>query len=133
MTPELIAVILAAVFSGGAITSVVSSISQRRRVGADATAVVTAAARELVDPLRRELATERSEHAEELEMERQKVREVRAELAAAHDEARELRNELAMARVEADALRREREADRAKIREQQRLIAQLKPEPPTGV
>lgn len=116
MTPADVAVIIAALLSGGVLVEVFKALSQRRKVGADATAVVIAAARELVDPLRKELATEREEHAREVEKERAKVALVRAELTAALDEAKYLRNELAMARVEADALRREREADRATIR-----------------
>lgn len=83
---------------------------------ASATAIVTAAARELIDPLRKELAAERDEHAREVQMEREKVAAVRDELEAALAEAKELRGELVMARVEADALRREREVDRATIR-----------------
>lgn len=116
MKTEELAILLAALGFGGALVAVVNAIFQRRKVGADATAVVTAAARELVDPLRKELANERAAHAAEVDLERRKVAEVRAELAAALEEARILRNELAMARVEADALRRERERDRAVIR-----------------
>ena len=87
-----------------------------------ATINLAAAAREMLDPLRKELAQERRDHSEEIEAERVKVRQVRAELEACANEARELRNELAMARVEADALRREREKDRARIRHLEYLL-----------
>jgi protein tyrosine/serine phosphatase len=120
-----LATVLAALGFGGAFVAVVNAVSQRRKVGADATSVVTAAARELVDPLRRELANERAEHAREVEAERMKVAQVRAELDAALREAKDLRNELAMARVEADALRRDREEYRAKNRDQQAQIVDL--------
>jgi hypothetical protein len=116
VTAAQAAQLLAAIGFGGALVAVINAVSQRRKVGADATAVVTAAARELVDPLRQELANERASHAAEVELERSKVAQVREELRAALAEAQELRNELAMARVEADALRREREVDRATIR-----------------
>jgi protein tyrosine/serine phosphatase len=121
-----LATVLAALGFGGAFVAVVNAVSQRRKVGADATAVVTAAARELVDPLRRALADERAEHSREVEAERMKVAQVREELAAALVEAQNLRNELAMARVEADALRRDREEYRAKDRTQRLEIAALK-------
>lgn len=125
MSPETLVLVLAAALGGGTIAAVVNSISQRRKVGADATSVVTAAARELVDPLRRELNAERAEHSREVEMERQKVSEVRVELAAAIKEAQHLRGELAMARVEADELRRERELYREKDRQQAARILEL--------
>lgn len=125
MSAAELATILAALGFGGALVAVINAVFQRRKVGADATAVVTAAARELVDPLRRELANERAEHAREVDVERAKVAEVREELRQALTEARSLRNELAMARVEADALRRDREAYRAKDRAQQAQITAL--------
>ena len=81
-----------------------------------ATVALAAAAREMLDPLRKELAQERADHASDLQVERAKVAQVRAELDACAAQARDLRNELAMARIEADALRREREQDRARIR-----------------
>lgn len=117
MDGSLWAPVVVALFGGGAITGVISAILQRRKVGADATAVITAAARELVDPLRKELATERSEHAKEIEVQRVNVTRLGEELEAAVSEARTLRRELVAARVEADALRSERERDRARIRE----------------
>lgn len=126
MSPAELATVLAALGFGGAVVAVVNAVSQRRKVGADATSVVTAAARELVDPLRRELANERAEHAREVEVERMKVAEVREELAQALTEAKSLRNELAMARVEADALRRDREEYRKKDRAQTEEIAALR-------
>lgn len=117
MDLSLWAPVVAALFGGGAVSGIVSAILQRKKVGADATVVITAAARELVDPLRKELALERQEHSAEVEAERVKVKQVRKELSEALEEARVLRNELAAARVDADALRREREKDHARIRE----------------
>jgi chromosome segregation ATPase len=90
-----------------------------------ATINLAAAAREMLDPLRKELAQERAEHSAELEAERVKVRQVRAELASALEEAKELRGELAMARVEADELRRDRERYREKDRLQAARIRDL--------
>ena len=123
MTPEQLALLVTAILSGGTGLAVKAYFERKalRAKGslddATATATVIAAARELVDPLRKELAEERSSHAQEVAVERAKVAEVRAELASALAEARELRAELALARVEADHLRAEREVDRARIRE----------------
>ncbi len=102
MSPAELATLLAALGFGGALVAVVNAVFQRRKVGADATAVVTAAARELVDPLRKELANERATHAAEVEMERQKVAEVREELQAMTEEAKALRQELGEVRRELD-------------------------------
>lgn len=125
MTPETIALVLTSLGLGGGIVEALRAISQRRKIGADAVAVISAAASELVEPLRRELANERREHALELEAERKKVAEVRDELGQALEEARELRGELAMARVEADELRRDRETYRARDREKDARIRTL--------
>lgn len=65
---------------------------------ASATAVVVAAARELVDPLRAELAQERKDHAEGVAVERRKVAEVRLELDAVREELVEVRADLAKTR-----------------------------------
>lgn len=67
---------------------------------ATATAVIVAAARELVDPLRAELATERRERAMEAEADRRKLAEVRVELEKAIQDAQELRLELVKMRQE---------------------------------
>jgi len=67
---------------------------------ATATAVIVAAARELVDPLRAELATERRERAMEAEADRRKLAEVRVELENAIRDAQELRQELVKMRQE---------------------------------
>ena len=118
-----LALLVVAILGGGVTTAIKALFDlrpMRSKANADdasGTSMVVAAARELVDPLRAELAAERADHATEVAVERQKVAEVRAELNSALAEAKELRNELAMARVEADALRREREVDRARIRE----------------
>lgn len=117
MSPGTLAVVLGALLGGGTLVAVINAVAQRRRVQGDTTAVVTAAARELVDPLRKELAAEREHRAHEVESERERFAAMRVELQGALAEAKALRNELAMARVEADALRREREVYRARIRE----------------
>lgn len=96
------AAFLAALGFGGALVAVINAVFQRRKVGADATAVVTAAARELVDPLRKELAHERATHAAEVDLERRKVAEVRSELLAMTEEAKQLRFELGEVRRELD-------------------------------
>lgn len=104
---------------GSAVKAILDRRSTRAKANLDdasATTMLTAAAREMLDPLRAQLVEVRAEHALERETDRREVVEVRTELAACKAEARELRNELAMARVEADALRRERETDRARIR-----------------
>lgn len=127
MNAEQLTLLVTAILSGG-IWQAAKALIERKSLSksldakgnvddANATATVIAAARELVDPLRKELAEERRSHGEEIEVERAMVAEVRAELASARAEARELRAELALARVEADNLRREREVDRARIRE----------------
>jgi hypothetical protein len=132
MNPASIALAIAAALGTGTIVAVINAISQRRKVGADAnkadadaTTMVIAAARELVDPLRRELALEREQHSRELALERRRVGEVRDELDAALRDAQALRGELAMARIEADELRREREQYREKSRVQLRRIREL--------
>ena len=87
--------------------------TQAKAGGEDATAasIVAAAARELIDPLRKELATEREEHREErkaeraeadleLERERAKVRALQADLDKALDDVALLRSNLRKALVE---------------------------------
>lgn len=115
MSNDSLSTIVVAMFGGGALASVITTLAQRRKVGADATAVVTAAARELVDPLRRELANERAEHAAEIDVERKKVAGVRNELDQAMKEAQALRSELVAVRHEMDELRRENDAYHAKF------------------
>lgn len=117
MDGSLWAPVIAALFGGGAITGIGSAILQRRKVGADATAVITEAARELVDPLRKELATERSENAKEVEAQRMKVARLTKELEAVEATLRVIRAELVECRADLDVMRRERERDRARIRE----------------
>lgn len=67
---------------------------------ANATTVLVAAARELVDPLRKELAAERASHAQEIEEERIKVAHVRNELDRALVDLHHLRTELEAALTE---------------------------------
>lgn len=102
---------------GAAVAAVIYALVQRRKVGADATAVVTAAARELVDPLRKELALERAEHAAEIEIERKKVHEIRGMLDDAMGDVRELRKELTLTRLEMNDLRTENARYKRRIRE----------------
>lgn len=58
---------------------------------ANAASIVAAAARELIDPLRQELATERAENAIDVERERIKVRALQSELDRALIEVAALR------------------------------------------
>lgn len=88
---------------------------------ATATALVIEAARELVDPLRKELAEVRKEARTGLEAERVKLAEVRVELTAATNEARELRIELAKLRNESATLRLENQTYRERIAELERI------------
>ncbi len=114
MEPATIVALIAAVGLPTVIGLAVKAFYERRMIAAQAesadataTAVVTAAARELVDPLRKELAEVRAEAKAGVIVERQKLKEVRAELQAATDEARELRVELSKMRAELDQLRQE--------------------------
>lgn len=84
---------------------------------ATATAVIVAAARELVDPLRAELAKERKEHAEEVEEEHQKLVEVRGELEQAIDDCRLLRRELGAVRLELERVHADNLAYRQQLAE----------------
>lgn len=99
---------------------------------ASATAVITAAARELVDPLRRELAAERDEQAQRVEAERRKLAEMRAELEAAIEESQTLRSGLHEMRDEMQELQRENQAYRRRNAELERELAEARKNlPPT--
>jgi response regulator RpfG family c-di-GMP phosphodiesterase len=117
----------------------------RAKAGADdanAAAVVVAAARELVDPLRRELSLERQQHelelsaamerhTMELELERRKALEVRAELQAAMQDVGRLRTELNAALEELSVTRirlRELEEENAAMRWASRIDLNEEPE-----
>lgn len=109
---EFLPTLLLAVLSGlgllGGIGMGVKAVLERRTLNAtakathskagndDATAasIVAAAARELIDPLRRELATERAEGMVELQKERDKVRLLQKELDDALDDTMGLRIEI---------------------------------------
>lgn len=67
---------------------------------ATAASIVAAAARELIDPLRRELATERAENIEEVRRERQMVRLLQDELDKASQDVSTLRATLRRAMSE---------------------------------
>lgn len=145
---EQLGLVLIALLSGGSVVALINAIAQRRRVGseaakngADVTSVVIAAARELVDPLRQELAAERAEHEKEMTVlrkrhardiaqEHEKVNRFRESMDEALREAHALRGELALARVEADELRRDREAYREKVRLRDLRIATLEKDKP---
>lgn len=119
MTIENVALLISALGLGAVLNSVVKAVSEKRKIGADATSVLTAAARELVEPLRQELKTERAEraqeheqHVRELKQEREQAAQLRAELDDALSDCRHLRDELHEARTEIEQLRAELSAAR---------------------
>ena len=90
---------------GLAIKAVIERNSLNAKAGSDnasASAIVAEAARELIDPLRRELAQERAEHSEEIEDERKRVAHVRKELDAAINDVTALRAALRRALQEVE-------------------------------
>lgn len=112
MNTQDVALVLSALGGGAVIQSVVNALKDRRKLGADTTSILTSAARELVEPLRKELATERAERADEhrthlaeLEDERRKAESVRRELDRALEDCRLLRRELQQTKGELDRLR----------------------------
>lgn len=130
--------IVAAVGLGGGGVAVINAYAQRRKVGADATSVFISAARELVDPLRKELATERAEHDVEMTAQVQRINSIRSELESASRDAHTLRMELNAARAEADRIRQDAaraaadfETDQAECRREvsylRRRLASLDP------
>jgi uncharacterized coiled-coil DUF342 family protein len=117
---------LTAAGAGGGVVALIRVAFERKKIGADATAVITATARDLVATLNLELDKERKANAAEVKEEREKVRQLRKEMELAIAEARELRAELRQARLEADALRREVEEYKQKNHE---LEIQLRRKP----
>ena len=112
MTTQDIALMLSALGIGAVLNSVVKAFSDRRKLGADTTSVLTSAARELVEPLRKELAAERAEraaehreHVQALDAERAQVTQLRRDLDVALDECRTLRRGLSAAHAELTRLR----------------------------
>lgn len=112
MNVEDAALVLSALGFGAVAQAALRAITDRRKIGADTTSILTAAARELVEPLRKELATEREEraaehqqHVQELREEREAAAGLRADLDAALGEARTLRLSLSAAHRELTALR----------------------------
>lgn len=106
-------VALVAVLAGGA-GAVIKALMDRQGVkskagmdDASATTALTSAARELIDPLRQELATERAEHDAEIIELRAKARLLNRDLDAIHDHVRQLRDDLSKAWKENAALRAE--------------------------
>ena len=83
--------LMVAVGLGAVLVEVLRAIFQRNKVKGDTAAILSAAARELVEPLHNELARERQEHAADMLMEREKVKQLRVELDAALDDMRTLR------------------------------------------
>ncbi len=124
MESATIVAVIAAVGLPTVIGLAVKAFYERRMIAAQAansdasaTAVVTAAARELVDPLRQELAEVRAEAREGVIVERKRLKEVQAELQQALNEARDLRVELSKMRVELDELHQENDMYRRRNRE----------------
>lgn len=112
MTTQDVALLLSALGLGAILNSVVKALSDRRKLGADTTSILTSAARELVEPLRKELAAERAErvaehqeHVQELAAERAQVTQLKRDLDVALDECRTLRRGLAAAHDELTRLR----------------------------
>jgi predicted RNase H-like nuclease (RuvC/YqgF family) len=106
VTPGMLLTILSALGLLGGIGLGIKAILERRTLNATAKAtsakagsedanaasIVAAAARELIDPLRQELATERAENAVEVERERAKVRQLQEELDKATTDVAALRS-----------------------------------------
>ncbi len=96
----------------GAIGAAIKAVLDRRGLTAravsdeaTATSVLTAAARELVDPLRKELALEREQHSKEIAELRRHAKAILSDLSKCRDEARELRADLTKTRRENTRLR----------------------------
>ena len=96
----------------GAIGAAIKAVLDRRGLTAravsdeaTATSVLTAAARELVDPLRKELALEREQHAKQVAGMRQEVKAIMADLSECREEARQLRADLEETHEEKKRLR----------------------------
>ena len=96
----------------GAIGAAIKAVLDRRGLTAravsdeaTATSVLTAAARELVDPLRKELALEREQHSKEIAELRRQAKAILSDLSECRDEARELRADLTKTRRESAGLR----------------------------
>ena len=96
----------------GAIGAAIKAVLDRRGLTAravsdeaTATSVLTAAARELVDPLRKELALEREQHSKEIAELRRQAKAILSDLSECRDEARELRADLTKPRRENTRLR----------------------------
>lgn len=112
MNTQDVALLISALGLGAVLNSVVKAITEKRKLGADTTSILTAAARELVEPLRKELTAERVERAQEhaqhiaeLKAERQQAAELRTELDNALTECRDLRADLESAHTELTRLR----------------------------
>ena len=96
----------------GAIGAAIKAVLDRRGLTAravsdeaTATSVLTAAARELVDPLRKELALEREQHSKEIAELRRQAKAILSDLSECRDAARELRADLTKTRRENPRLR----------------------------
>ena len=125
---DLVTLLVASGLLGGigyAIKALADRKATRAKANSDdasATSVVVAAARELVDPLRKELQQERESHSREIEEERRRVAHVREELDLAMDDVHRLRNELTLALAEvarSKAIIRALEDENLRLRESQ--------------
>lgn len=111
VTPEIVLTILVAMglFSGAGygLKALLERRALRSKAGSDdatAAAVVSAAARELIDPLRQELRKEREEHAEEMAQERHKHAQEMLEERTRHAvDMEEQRRKVEYVRTELDA------------------------------
>lgn len=122
-----IALIMTALGLGAILKSVIDAVSQRRKVGADVVNVLAAAAKELVEPLRQELAAERAAHKIELAEEREqhdreladeqrRVNSIRQQLDEALADVERLRRGLGETQQVVDELREQHETDKLVIR-----------------
>lgn len=133
MTPrEIVWTIMVAVGLLGGIGYGLKALFERKVLAANAAssnaqaaAVLTSAAQELLQPLRDELTRERADHAAEVDIEREKVRQLRVELQAATEESRTLRAELGDAHQAMDELRRDLREMQREAEEYRRRIAEL--------
>lgn len=137
LTPSLLITVLAGLGLLGGVGLGIKAILERRTLNAtakastskagsdDATAasIVAAAARELIDPLRQELATERAENAIDVQRERDKVHLLQAELDTAARDAAALRSSLNQAMAQVDDLQARLVAREERIVELEREIA----------
>lgn len=112
MTPAIGLSIIVGLGLLGAIGAAIKAFLDRRGLSAKAdsdeataTAVLAAAARELVDPLRKELALEREEHAAEVARMRQQAHALSRDLTECQGQVTQLRKSVESAWAENERLR----------------------------